>query len=360
MNVINRKNSKSLRKKTIFKNSRISLLKKKYKKNYENYSFKISKIEFFIKLSILIYFAIKLYFFSKKNTKENNIYNLSLEQKMYDFNHKKFGLIRRIDCPNCGIFSAYVINLGCIYRYLNEGYIPIIDFQSNGNVLNPNSDKFLFNPWELFFDQPFNYTFEEVKKYAKNITYLGCHQAMYRPNELNIFFNKSSIAFWHGFAKKYMPVKNKINDEANKIMKYLFGNSKNILGVKIRGTDYLKRPRYHSIQPKVEQVIEDVKIYDEKYKYDYIFFATEDEKIKKKFVPEFKDKIKLLDPEDSIMETFKNKSLEHLNYVKNYILNVVILSKCLDIIASKNCGATGIIIITEGFRNSLFYDLGVY
>ena len=71
---------------------------------------------------------------------------------MYDFNHKKFDLIRRIDCPYCGIFCAYVINLGCIYRYLNEGYIPIIDFQFNGNVFNPNSDKFLFNPWELFFD----------------------------------------------------------------------------------------------------------------------------------------------------------------------------------------------------------------
>ena len=29
-------------------------------------------------------------------------------------------------------------------------------------------------------------------------------------------------------------------------------------------------------------------------KYDYIFFATEDDNIKKKFLPEFKDKIKLL------------------------------------------------------------------
>jgi len=46
--------------------------------------------------------------------------------------------------------------------------------------------------------------------------------------------------------------------------------------------------------------------------------------------------------------------------VKNYILNVLILSKYLDIIASKNFGATGIIIITEGFLNFQFYDLGIY
>ena len=65
-----------------------------------------------------------------------------------------------------------------------------------------------------------------------------------------------------------MPVKKKIIKEAKVIMKNLFGKSKNILGVKIRGTDYLRRPGGHSVQPKVEQVIKDVKMYDEKYKYD--------------------------------------------------------------------------------------------
>ena len=64
-------------------------------------------------------------------------------------------------------------------------------------------------------------------------------------------------------------------------MKNLFNNSKNILGVKIRGTDYLSvKPKNHSKQPKVEQVILDVKHMDEQYNYDFIFFATEDELIK--------------------------------------------------------------------------------
>ena len=34
---------------------------------------------------------------------------------------------------------------------------------------------------------------------------------------------------------------------------------------------------------------------DEKNKYDFIFFATEDEIIKKRFIPEFGNKLKLLD-----------------------------------------------------------------
>ena len=92
------------------------------------------------------------------------------------------------------------------------------------------------------------------------------------------------ILFWKNFSKKYVPIKNSIIKEANENIKKLFGNSKNILGVKIRGTDYISnRPKGHSIPPKVEQVISDVKTMDQRYKYDFIFLSTEDEIIKKNF-----------------------------------------------------------------------------
>ena len=142
----------------------------------------------------------------------------------------------------------------------------------------------------------------------------------------------------------------------------MFGKSKNILGVKIRGTDYVKkRPRGHSVQPNVDQVISDVKNFDLKYNYDFIFFASEDELIKKKFIPEFKDKLKILNPDDDrYMIKFRDKQYEHLNYVKNYLFNILILSKCLDLISSASSGAVGIIILTKGFRHFLIYNLGFY
>ena len=40
-------------------------------------------------------------------------------------------------------------------------------------------------------------------------------------------------------------------------MKKFFGNSKNVLGVLMRGTDYINR-RSHFIPPKIEKVISDV------------------------------------------------------------------------------------------------------
>ena len=293
--------------------------------------------------------------------------NLTNEEKINVYNNKKFAIIRRLGCPDCGFFSFYIVNLGCIFLYLSKGYIPIIDLKSFKNVYN-NENTSLNNPWEIFFHQPFNYSLEEVKKYAKKIKYFECN-SKYRPSEINIYYNKTIISFWHNLANKYMPIKSSIKREATNIMRQLFNNSKNILGVKIRGTDYLSvKPKNHSKQPKVEQVIEDVKLMDKKYNYDYIFFATEDEKIKQKFVPQFEMKVKLLNPKVIVNYEYKNKYKINLNekvignldYTKNYILNIIILSKCLDIITSRCSGAAGIFILSEGFRNIKIYNLGLY
>ena len=296
-----------------------------------------------------------------------NYNELLPEQKLEIFRTKKFAILRRLECPNCGFFSFYIVNLGCVFHYLSIGFIPIVDLQSYNNVYN-NGNTSLKNPWEIFFNQSFNYSLEEIKKYAKNIQYFEC-KAKYRPSEINIYYENKSIIFWHNFAQKYMPIKNELINEANIIMKKLFKDSNNILGVKIRGTDYISvRPKKHSIPPKIEQVISDVQIMDEKYKYDYIFFATEDEHLKKIFVPKFKTKIKLLNPNVIVKYDYSYKYKINLNeniignldYIKNYVLNIIILSKCIDIVTSRCSGAAGIFILTKGFRNSKVYNLGLY
>ena len=49
-----------------------------------------------------------------------------------------------------------------------------------------------------------------------------------------------------------------------------------------------------------------------------------------------------------------------IGYLKNYLLNIIILSKCLDFVSSRGSGAAGAFILTNGFRNIKIYDLGVY
>ena len=304
-----------------------------------------------------------IYYFLNNNYKKDD-YGLSLEEKMKNYNTKKFAIFGRTECPFCGFFSFYIVHLGCVSKYIDKGYIPIIDLLFFNNIFNKGNLS-IYNPWEFFFHQPYNYTLEEVKKYAKRIKYVKCNQYMHRPDEKTIYYHNDSINFWHNIAKKYIPVKKELMDEAKIIMKHLFGYSKNILGVKIRGTDYYNRPRHHSIPPRVEQIIPDVKEMDKKYKYKFIFLATEDENVKKKFVPEFGDKIKMLNPDLDIqyIDGIKNKNERikaYIDYVKNYILNVIILSKCLDIVICRCCGSAAAFILTEGFRHSIIYNLGEY
>ena len=284
-------------------------------------------------------------------------YGLSFKQKLKDYNTKNFAIFARKGCPNCGFFSFYNVHLGCLYKYLNEGYIPIIDMVSEKNRYN-KGNKFILNPWEFFFYQIQNYSLKEVKKYAKNITYKSCNPNIYRPNEKLIYYHKYSINFWHKFSENYCPIKKELIFEAKIMMKKLFGSSKNILGVKIRGTDYLRRPIGHSIPAKVEQIIPDVKVLDRKNNYDFIYLATEDETIKNKFMLEFGAKVKFLELDKQ--KIFINEKIRHIVSVKNYILTIIILSKCLDFIACRCNGSAVAFILSKGFRFSKVYNLGEY
>ena len=309
------------------------------------------------KTIIILYFSIILLLLFK-----------SYLDKKAKYQTKKFSIIRRLECRNCGFFSYYIVYVGCIHKYLLEDSIPIVDLVSFKNPYNKGNTS-IKNPWEEFFHQPFNYTIEEVKKYAKNIKYQICTSWYNRPSEIYIYRQTKNIKFWHNFINKYIPIKDEIMKEVSSIMKKLFGYSKNILGVKLRGTDYnARKPGGHAKQPEVKQVIKDVKEIDEKNKYDYIFFSTEDELIKQKFIPEFGDKLKLLNSNVVIHYNYKkkkkinlnNKIYGNLDYTKNYVLNIIILSKCLDIITSKGNGPAVIFLLTDGFRYSKVYNLGLY
>jgi hypothetical protein len=108
------------------------LQKIQYKKYFQNindraYPKKESIIlKLFFQLSIN---AILFLLYFKKYKKISNFVN-SLEHKNsinLDYNNNLFAIIRRSDCRFCGLFSHYIVYLGCVNRFINLGYIPIID-----------------------------------------------------------------------------------------------------------------------------------------------------------------------------------------------------------------------------------------
>lgn len=374
------------KKEKIIKNSK-NIINREYKYskfNYENIEFsypyfiiKNNYIIIFQKIIILFLFLfINKYKFSFKdnnNIEEDNIIriNITLPKKINRFKYYKYGqfAILSRNCYGCGLFSFYIVFLGCVNNYIKKGYIPIIDLKLYPNVYNNYSISYKNNPWESFFEQPFGYSLEETLKYAKHIKYFICKQGNSTPSALRIYYNRNLINFWHDFSYKYLPIKKEIIKETNILMKNLFNNSKNVLGVKIRGTDhYSQKPKNHPIPPKLDDVIRDVKNMTIKNNNDWIFIASEDERIKERFIKEFEGKIKYLNPKKKINFDYNGKQLfanhkdvvGNFDYAKNYIMNIYILSKCTDIIISRGCGGAVIILLTNGFRNSLIYNLGEY
>lgn len=331
-------------------------------------------IQKLIILSLLLILSINLYN-NNYNTDNNHLKNYKIINSInktkklnLDYNNNNFAIIQK-HCAICGLFSFYIYFLGCVNNYILEGYIPIVDLKTYPNMYNNFSSNISYNPWEFLFEQPYGYTLEEVLKNVNKLKYFECGENYKRPGETNVYYNKILINFWHDIAFKYIPIKKEIINESDDIIKKLFQGSNNILGVMIRGTDYIsKKPYGHPKPPDLNTSFSDVKKMDEKYRYDWIFFSSEDETIKEKFKNEFKDKIKYFDPMTKINYNYKKKDFlsnnlnirGNMEYAKTYLINIYILSKCNDIIMCRTSGAAGLIILTNGFRNSLIYNIGYY
>lgn len=90
--------------------------------------------------------------------------------------------------------------------------------------------------------------------------------------------------------------------------------------------------------------------------------------IRKEIINKFKEKIKYIKPKIEINYNYKNKKYlafnknikGNLDNLKIYLINVLILSKYIDIITARTNGAIGVFIFTEGFRNMKVYYLGEY
>ena len=239
--------------------------------------------------------------------------------------------------------------------------------QSYINIFNEfNISKSNENPWEFYFDQPYGQSLDNLKKKVKSIKYFECRNNIFRPRK-SIFYNKILQDFWHNLSKFYLPIKTSITTEACRIFKRIFKGSHNILGILMRGTDYIaKKPKRHPIPPTPSMVIKDIKKINLKNNYDWFFISTEDDIIRDKFIKEFGFKIKYLVIE-KIKYNYKkkkylafNNNAKGLNYSKLYLINMIILSKCIDILTANTSGSIGVFILSNGFRYSKVYNLGNY
>ena len=93
-------------------NEKITEENNKYTKESKNCSLAVFKIL----ILIIIYFLFNSLISKYSKEKKNNINYLKQKEKRRDLKTKKFAIGRRVECPQCGFFSFYIVNLGCVYK----------------------------------------------------------------------------------------------------------------------------------------------------------------------------------------------------------------------------------------------------
>lgn len=241
---------------------------------------------------------------------------------------------------------------------LLKGYTPYIDLKNRKDGETN---------WDTFFVQPFgvdlrNSTFFNREGYSlKELSYGYYFHTPYIKHHYKRWckvFNK--LVVLNADTERY------INDEYNKIIE----SRSRILGVLCRGTDYIGHKGL-PIQPKIEDVINDCKVWMNKYNYEKIYLATESEDIYNQFISALPDKV-IVNKRDYYDKKMQEASLKLIgevhferdndNYIRGlqYLSSLVILSRCNALIAG-NCGGTLFSLFYNNRKYERFkiYDLGL-
>lgn len=279
---------------------------------------------------------------------------------------KIFFVIRRATCK-VGLFSYVMTNMGLVKYALDKGYIPVIDMQNNLNTYLEENEVGKQNSWEYYFEQPCGYSLEDIAR-SKNIILskgLITEKSIYPGKE--VVTNQQACIEWRSFFKKYLRVQQDINREVDQMYSFMF-DGKRVLGVLCRGTDYINnRPKKHPRQPNPDEMIKKVFITMEEQHCDWIYLATEDEVIYQKFRDAFGDRLRVTQAKRCKNSGNTNINdigyqREHDKYLKGkeYLINILILSKCNCLVAGSVGGTYGALLMSSGYDYQFIYDLGVY
>lgn len=276
--------------------------------------------------------------------------------------------IIKIDFKMAGLFAIIKSILSHIQYAIDKGYIPIIDLQNSQNYLK---NEFLGNPWNFFFEQPTQYTLEDIKE-SKHIIISSNRQIPKQKYSLTVDLlldsNREKLDKWSEIYNKHIKVssntKNYILDTYNNII----GDKKDILGVLCRGTDYLdKHPQGHPIQPSPEAVIDKILSLKERLNFEWIYLATEDIRILDLFKRQFGNQLLYID--QLRFGEIKKEYLCDCNYEEDsrlkmnldYFTSLYILSKCDFFIGGRTSGTIGAYLMSKRkFKYIFFWDLGYY
>lgn len=302
-----------------------------------------------------------------KRRKEENYWSEHRIRKGKENPQKTFYVIRRRDVY-CGLCSILLTSLQRISDAMKEGYVPVIDLQNNFNIYLPEDKIGKENAWDYYFRQPANYSLADIQHSQNIVLSSGAVPDMFPYLDIDFLYGKTGeLEYWRSLAKKYFVLSDEARWRVQQEYERLFTQQDKILGVKCRGTDYVKgKPKNHPIQPTVEQMIEKVEEIFEKQNCTKIFLATEDKLIYDAFIEKFGNRI--LSNKTYYAEYMGGSAgreeyeREKDNYESGmeYLITTVLLSRCNCLCAGCVSGTVAALLLTEGYEYMYLFDLGIY
>lgn len=267
-----------------------------------------------------------------------------------------------------GLISEYHSVGHDVYIALKQNQIPYADFErypcqySVDREINGTK-----NAWEYYFEQPSPPPLSREEVYAGKKIILSGLKFHKSKKELQLeqeWYNMPRQER-KAFFEKYIPVKDYIQEEVQKFYREQFEGN-NVLGVFMRGTDYVARkPLGHCVQPAPEQVKNKIDEFLAAYKIDKIFLVTEDWNYYQYMKSFYGDRVFCSDYEfityDIKKDKWVNDSFHDDPYErgKRYLIRVMLLSMCRYFIGGQASGSEYAVVFSN-YNAEYTFDLGVY
>lgn len=285
---------------------------------------------------------------------------------------KTFYVIRRRN-GHVGINSQFNTGMGHVRYAINHGWIPVIDMQNYPNEYLEPLEKGHKNAWEFYFNQPFGgqYSLNEVYK-SRNVVLSSGEPLPVCPNDSMEFFTRPDlIRMWSRYFHKYIGFSPELSHEVNKnYLQYLSDKKEGrILGVSLRGTDYLAKPYEHPVQPSIEQALKTTRRVMLEQRCEWVYLTAEDIQILDAYKKEFGDKLiyikeaqmydKLLPGENIAGHSFDRENDKYLRGME-YMTQKALLTKCNCLIGGRTSGNVAAMVWQPEYDYTYFWNLGRY
>ena len=269
-----------------------------------------------------------------------------------------------------GFFHAGIIIQVIEYTILamKRNMIPI--FYVNDRI---KSHEYLCLDW--FIEQPYLTVFQMDELDLDSIVYIEdtIEKIPYRIEADYLWkSDKCDWQLFRGLAKKIISKNNFLSSyiENDKRKNNIIPND--LLGVIIRGTDYVKlRPKYHPVQPDVKEVIDKVHELMNSGEYKGIYVATDEKRVFEYVKDEFGRDVVYSNTREYYDDIYRKDNLYQISDAKlqrendqfynslEYISSMFILSECKSIVGG-NCTGGMLAALFSDNAYLYFFNKGLY